>query len=87
LIGFGVLYPLPDGRLAMSVMSDKTGRIYDVVIVGGGVVGCAVLHELTNYGYKCLLVEKENALLSGASSGNRYVCRSLERFKADLSLN
>jgi len=45
--------------------------MYDVVIIGGGIVGCSVLHELTSRGYHCLLVEKESELLTGASSGNR----------------
>ena len=53
-------------------MAQSDEKIFDVVIIGGGVIGCAVLHELTNHGYRCVLVEKENALVSGASSGNRY---------------
>jgi len=46
--------------------------IYDVLIVGGGVIGCAILNELTRRGYKCLLTEKAQHLLTQASSGNRY---------------
>ena len=47
--------------------------VYDIAIIGGGVVGCAVLHELTNQGYRCILLEKEGDLVTGASSGNRYI--------------
>ncbi|KAL5004687.1 hypothetical protein ScPMuIL_018143 [Solemya velum] len=44
--------------------------VYDVAIIGGGVVGCSVLFELTNHGYKCVLLEKSPHLLTGASCGN-----------------
>lgn len=43
---------------------------FDVAVVGGGVVGCAVLHEFTSLGLSCILFEKEENLVSGASSGN-----------------
>ena len=48
------------------------GGIFDICIVGGGVVGCSCLFDLTNYGYNCVLLEKNQHLLSEASSGNRY---------------
>ncbi|OWF48424.1 uncharacterized protein LOC110453104 [Mizuhopecten yessoensis] len=44
--------------------------VYDVVIIGGGVVGCSQLFTLTRLGYRCLLLEKEAHLVSMASSGN-----------------
>lgn len=39
---------------------------YDIVIVGGGVVGCAVLRAATLQGWKCALLESESHLLSHA---------------------
>ena len=45
--------------------------IFDVCIVGGGVVGCSCLFDLTNQGFRCLLLEKNSNLVSEASSGNR----------------
>jgi glycerol-3-phosphate dehydrogenase len=46
-------------------------RPWDAVVVGGGVVGCAVLRELTvNLGWRVLLVEASPHLAAGASSGN-----------------
>ena len=40
-------------------------------VVGGGVVGCAVLRELTvHLGWRVLLVEASPHLAAGASSGN-----------------
>ncbi|XP_062588194.1 glycerol 3-phosphate dehydrogenase-like [Saccostrea cucullata] len=44
--------------------------VFDVIIVGGGVVGCAVIWDMTSHGYKCLLLEKNENLVSEASSGN-----------------
>ena len=46
-------------------------RPWDAVVVGGGVVGCAVLRELTvHLGWRVLLVEASPHLAAGASSGN-----------------
>jgi glycerol-3-phosphate dehydrogenase len=43
---------------------------FDVAVIGGGVVGCAVLRALTLAGLKCLLLERGLDLLSGASKAN-----------------
>lgn len=43
----------------------------DVAIVGGGIVGCSVLFELDRLGYNCVLLEKNDNLVSEASGGNR----------------
>ena len=48
----------------------EVSKKFDVAVVGGGVVGCAVLHEFTSLGLSCILCEKEENLASGASSGN-----------------
>lgn len=42
----------------------------DVLVIGGGVVGSAILRELTKYNLKVLLVEKEEDLALHASSRN-----------------
>jgi glycerol-3-phosphate dehydrogenase len=47
-----------------------TEGCYDVLVVGGGVVGLAVLRSATLVGWKCLLVEAEADLLSCASGSN-----------------
>lgn len=39
-------------------------------MIGGGVVGCAILRWLALHGFKVVMLEKERELLSGASSGN-----------------
>ena len=49
----------------------KPRRPWDAIVVGGGVVGCAVLRELTvNLGWRVLMVEASPHLAAGASSGN-----------------
>lgn len=45
-------------------------RPYDVVIIGGGVVGTAVARELSRYKLKIALLEKETELAFGVSKSN-----------------
>lgn len=45
---------------------------YDVIIIGGGVIGCATLDRLSRYNLSCLLLEKSDdvaAFTSHANSG------------------
>lgn len=44
--------------------------MYDVIVVGGGVVGTLILRELSRYEGKFLLIEKEDDLSMGASGAN-----------------
>lgn len=46
------------------------GNSYDVLIIGGGVIGCAIANELSKYDLKTLVVEKENDVAMRASSRN-----------------
>eukprot|EP00742_Colponemidia_sp_Colp-10_P002624 GILJ01002803.1.p1 GENE.GILJ01002803.1~~GILJ01002803.1.p1 ORF type:complete len:551 (+),score=74.51 GILJ01002803.1:37-1689(+) len=43
---------------------------YEVVVVGGGVVGCAVLRAMALKNLTCLLLEADENLANGASKGN-----------------
>lgn len=43
---------------------------YDVIIIGGGVVGCMVARFLSRYNLKILLIEKEVDIGMGTSSAN-----------------
>ena len=54
---------------ARAAMVDSS-NIYDLIIVGGGVVGLAILRAATLEGWKCALVEAESDLLSHASGSN-----------------
>lgn len=46
------------------------GETYDVLVVGGGVVGLSILRSVTLKGWKCALVEAESDLLCWASGSN-----------------
>lgn len=48
-------------------------RDVDVVVIGGGVVGCAVFRRFTLMGAKTLLLEKGGDILSGASKANSAI--------------
>jgi glycerol-3-phosphate dehydrogenase len=49
---------------------------YDVLIIGGGVVGCSVGRELSRYELNVALVEKESDVCGGASKANSGVIHS-----------
>ncbi len=46
------------------------GRSPDVLVIGGGITGCAIARELSRYELDVLLVEKEHDLAMHASSRN-----------------
>lgn len=55
------------------------GSTYDLIVIGGGVVGLACLRAATLKGWKCALVEAEADLLSHASGGNSgIVCTGVD---------
>lgn len=49
---------------------------FDVVIVGGGVVGCSISRELSRYELRVALLEKESDVCGGASKANSGVVHS-----------
>ncbi|CAF3155409.1 unnamed protein product [Rotaria socialis] len=45
--------------------------VYDIIIIGGGIVGLGVFRQLLLNGYKnVLLLEKSSQIITGASCGN-----------------
>lgn len=46
---------------------------YDVAIVGGGVIGCAIARELAKYQLKILLIEKEPDVATGTTKANTAI--------------
>ena len=46
---------------------------YDVVIIGGGVVGCSIARFISKYNLKTLVVEKEEDICSGTSKANSAI--------------
>jgi glycerol-3-phosphate dehydrogenase len=47
--------------------------VYDVLIIGGGVVGCAIARELSLYSLSVVLLEKEGDVAEGTSKANSGV--------------
>ena len=47
--------------------------MYDVLIVGGGVIGCAIARELSRYQLKICLVEREEDVCTGTSKANSAI--------------
>lgn len=50
--------------------------MYDVIIIGGGVVGCALAHELSRYKLKIVVVEKGTDVCEQTSMANSAVVHS-----------
>lgn len=50
-----------------------TEKSYDVIIIGGGVVGAAVARELSRYELSICLLEKEEDVCSGTSKANSAI--------------
>ena len=48
-------------------------EIFDIAVIGAGVVGCAIFKEFCENGAKTVLVEKANDILEGASKGNSAI--------------
>ena len=46
---------------------------YDIAIIGGGVVGCAIARELSKYNFNIVLIEKEADVAEGISKANSGV--------------
>ena len=55
--------------------------MYDCIVIGGGVVGTAVLDALSTRGYKTLLIEKEDDVASGASRANSGIAHARIRLR------
>ena len=48
-------------------------KIYDVIIIGAGVIGSAVARELSRYTLSIAVLEKETDVVSGTSGRNSAV--------------
>ena len=49
------------------------GEVFDVAIIGGGVVGCATARRFALAGARVVLIEKGSDILSGASKANSAI--------------
>jgi glycerol-3-phosphate dehydrogenase len=49
---------------------------YDVIIIGGGVTGCAAAYEFSKYGFTTALLEKENDISKRSTKANSAIIHS-----------
>ena len=61
---------IPPMRMPNVVDSALDGATPDVLIIGGGIVGCAIARECAKYDMRILLVEKEHDLAMQTTSRN-----------------
>ena len=54
-------------------MKENTSEVFDVAVIGAGVVGCAVARRFALGGARVLLLEKGADILSGASKANSAI--------------
>lgn len=56
-------------RLIMNfeILKNKMEQIYDVIIIGAGVIGCSIARELSRYDIRTLVLEKECDVAYGTS--------------------
>lgn len=50
-----------------------SGMNYDVVVIGGGVIGCAVARELSRFQLKTCVLERDEDVCSGTSKANSAI--------------
>ena len=50
--------------------------MFDVIIIGAGVIGCAVARELTKYKASVLVIEKNEDVCTGTSKANSAIVHS-----------
>lgn len=50
--------------------------MYDIIIIGAGVIGCAVARELSKYNAKILVIEKNEDVCAGTSKANSAIVHS-----------
>jgi glycerol-3-phosphate dehydrogenase len=63
-------YTEPKMRTAPFIDKKYDGQRCDVLIIGAGIIGCAIARELSKYNLSAIVVEKENDVALHASSRN-----------------
>ena len=54
-------------------MTDSHSTLYDVAVIGAGVVGCAIARELARYELRCVLVEASSDIGAATSKANTAI--------------
>ena len=88
-------FPVKPGGIAWRFSVCKTGkevgmmkRHFDVIVIGGGVIGALTLRELSRYNLKLLLLEAGNDLASGATRANSAIIHAgYDRYRGQKKLH
>lgn len=59
--------------MAVKIISNGRKNMYDVIIIGGGVIGCLIARELSRYKIKIAVLEKENDISNGTTKANSAI--------------
>jgi glycerol-3-phosphate dehydrogenase len=62
-----------DRSPSSNALSSRTDALFDIAVIGAGVVGCAVTRRFALAGAKVILIEKGPDILSGASKANSAI--------------
>ncbi len=54
-------------------LTPMTSDVFDIIVIGAGVVGCAVARRFTLEGAKVAVIEKASDILDGASKANSAI--------------
>ena len=63
----------PKGEAIPIAQTTRGINMYDIIIIGAGVSGCACARELSRYDAKILVVEKEEDVCCGTSKANSAI--------------
>ena len=55
---------------------EEKQKLYDVIIIGGGVIGCSIARYLSRFNLRLLLLEKHNDVGDEASGANSGIVHS-----------
>ena len=75
------------GDRRRSDLSTLAGETFDVLVVGGGIVGCGALLDATSRGLRAALVEREDIAVGTSSRSSRLIhggLRYLQQFRISL---
>ena len=59
--------------IGLKFFTERVYAMYDVIIIGAGVTGCAVARELSKYTAKVLVIEREEDVCAGTSKANSAI--------------
>ena len=50
------------------------GNTADVIIIGGGIIGCATAYYLAKKNVSVIVLEKDKSIGNGGSGYNKFLC-------------